>query len=103
MIDTVLGFLGIPYMTSTAFWFLAAIAFSLAVACGWMADALMGELSFGIPVNAVVLTLGALATYFAWRYAGLSFQNHYSYLFMATLGVGSSVFMLVCVFLRRFF
>jgi hypothetical protein len=102
MVDTVLNFLGIPYMSQTAFWFLAAMAFGLAVATGWLADALMDDLSFGIPFNAVLLTLGALGTYFLWRYAGLSFQNNFMYFFMGALGLGSAVFLLFCVFLRRF-
>jgi uncharacterized membrane protein YeaQ/YmgE (transglycosylase-associated protein family) len=102
MVDTVLNFLGIPYMSQTAFWFLAAIAFSLAVATGWLADALMEDLSFGIPFNAVLLAIGALGTYFLWRHAGLTFQNHYQYLFIGALGLGSTIFLLICVFLKRF-
>jgi uncharacterized membrane protein YeaQ/YmgE (transglycosylase-associated protein family) len=102
MVDMVLHFLGIPYMSQTAFWFLAAIAFSLSVAFGWLADALMDDLSFGIPFNAVLLTIGALGTYFLWRYAGLSFQHQFLYMFIGTLGFGSAIFLLFCVFLRRF-
>jgi uncharacterized membrane protein YeaQ/YmgE (transglycosylase-associated protein family) len=103
MIDTVLGFLGIPYMSSTAFWFLSAIAFSLAIATGWMADALMGDHSFGIPINAVLIAVGALVTYFSWRYAGLPFQHNYLYFFIGALGFGSALFLLICSFLKRFF
>jgi uncharacterized membrane protein YeaQ/YmgE (transglycosylase-associated protein family) len=103
MVNTVLVLLGIPYMSSTAFWFLAAIAFSLAIATGWMADALMEDMSFGIPVNAVLLAIGALATYVAWRYAGLPFQHNYLYFFIGALGLGSACFLLFCAFMRRFF
>jgi uncharacterized membrane protein YeaQ/YmgE (transglycosylase-associated protein family) len=103
MVDVILKFLGIPFMQPLTFWFLAGIAFALSVASGWIADEIMGSLTLGIAINAVVLLLGALLTLFGWRYFGMPLQNHYVYLFIVAVGFFPACFLLLVVFLKRFF
>ena len=103
MFDVILKFFGIPFISPLTFWFLLGLAFSVAVAAGWIADAIMENLSFGIPLNSILLCVGAVLTFSVWRYLNLPMQREFMFLFIAGLGFFSASFLLACVFLKRFF
>lgn len=102
MVDFVLNILGIPYLRPITFWFMVGIAFAVSVASGWIADAIMGNLSFGIALNALILITGAVLTLFGWRYFNMPLNGHFVYVFILALGFVPSCILLLSVFLRRF-
>jgi uncharacterized membrane protein YeaQ/YmgE (transglycosylase-associated protein family) len=97
-----MSLIGAHHVSSTTMWFILAMAISAAIAAGWIADSIMEKISFGIPVNSVLVLLGALLTLLLWRYLNLPFYREYGFGFLIAVCFGSMGMLLLLAFLRRF-
>jgi hypothetical protein len=99
MILTVLGLHNLPPMV---FWVVIILAFTVSIGFGWGADEILGDLSFGIIINSILLLTGGIISYLVWKYFNMPIKDEYAYYFTAVTGLGATLFLLFCGYLRRF-
>jgi uncharacterized membrane protein YeaQ/YmgE (transglycosylase-associated protein family) len=98
----VLMFLGLPYMDTLTMVVVLGLAFSAAVISGWLADVIMGQNSFGIAMNGVVMVIGAIIGLFLLKYSGFQYRASFLVVAMTCASISAVVLLLLFAFLRRY-
>jgi uncharacterized membrane protein YeaQ/YmgE (transglycosylase-associated protein family) len=78
------------------------LAFSAAVISGWIADAIMGQNSFGIAMNGMVLIAGGILGLFLLKYSGFQYKTTFLVVAMTCAAISAVVLLLLFAFLRRY-
>jgi hypothetical protein len=97
-----LALLGLPYMDTVTMVVVLGLAFSAAVISGWLADLIMGQHSFGIATNGIILIAGSILGLFLLKYSGFQFQATFVVVAMTCASISAVCCLLLISFLRRF-
>lgn len=97
-----LAFLGLPYMDSVTLVVVLGLAFAAAVISGWLADVIMGQHSFGIAMNGIVLIAGSILGLVLLKHSGMQFKATFLVVSLVFASVTAVVSLLLIAFLKRF-
>lgn len=99
----ILQLLGLPYMDTVTMVVVLGLVFSAAVISGWLADLIMGQHTFGIAMNGVILILGGILGLFLLKYSGFQYKTTFLVVAMTCASISAVFCLLLFAFLRRFF
>lgn len=94
--------LGLPYMDTVTMVVVLGLVFSAAVISGWLADLIMGQHTFGIAMNGVILIIGGILGLFLLKYSGFQYKAAFLVAAMTCATISAVLLLLLFAFLRRF-
>lgn len=97
-----LAFLGLPYMDTVTLVIVLGLAFAAALISGWLADLIMDEHSFGIPMNGIVLIAGSIVGLVLLKHSGMQFKATFLVVSMICASISAVALLLLMAFLKRF-
>lgn len=93
---TLLPMLGLSYLP---FEYLVLLLVLMAVGgffLGWLADAILADVGFGIALNGLILTAGAVAGFVLWNKAGYPVGGHNLHVTLLVAGISGGTLLACC-------
>lgn len=99
---SLLPMLGLSYLPVEYLVLLLALTAIGGFFLGWLADAILADVGFGVVLNGLILTAGAVAGFVLWNKAGYPVGGNNLHVTLLVAGLSGAVLLACCGLGKRF-